>query len=82
MICFILSASQSDNFVFITLIIIIDIFYPSGELILPHWHRCSPFAVVHYSFMGHYPAFATLMLGWGGSDRELSRLFNLNNMGK
>jgi hypothetical protein len=71
MIYFILSASQSDDFVFIALIIIIAIFYPSGELILPHRHLCSPRqAVVHYSFMGHLLAFATLMLGWGGSDRE------------
>ena len=69
-IYFILPANQSDNSVFIALIIKIDIFYPSGELILPHRHRCSPFAVVHYSFMGHFLAAATLILGWGGSDRE------------
>jgi hypothetical protein len=30
----------------------IGIFSPSGEPISPHRHRCSPFAVVHYSFMG------------------------------
>ncbi|MGB3861211.1 MAG: hypothetical protein WA915_03960, partial [Candidatus Aminicenantaceae bacterium] len=55
---FILPVNQSDNSVFIALIIIIDIFYPSGELILPHRLRCSPFAVVHYSFMGHFLAAA------------------------
>jgi len=60
---FILPANQSDNSVFISLIIIIDIFYPSGAdptypLILPHRYRCSPFAVVHYSFMGHFLAAA------------------------
>jgi len=53
---FILPANQSDNSVFIGLIIIIDIFYPTGELILLHRLRCSPFAVVHYSFMGHFLA--------------------------
>jgi hypothetical protein len=37
---------------------IIDIFYPSGDLISPHRLRCSPLAVVHYSFMGHFLAVA------------------------
>jgi hypothetical protein len=74
-ICFILPADQSDDSVFIALIIIIDIFYPSGadptyQLISPHRLRCSSFAVVHYSFMGYFLAAATLMLEWGGSDRE------------
>ena len=31
----------------------ISIFSPVGELILLHRLRCSPFAVVYYSFMGH-----------------------------
>jgi hypothetical protein len=53
----ILPANRSDNSVFIA-IIIIDIFYPSGELILLQRLRCSPFAVVHYSFMGHFLAAA------------------------
>jgi len=35
------------------LFFLIDIFYPMGELISLHRLRCSPFAVVHYSFMGH-----------------------------
>jgi len=57
-IYFILPANQFDNSLFIGLTIIIDIFYPSGELILPHRLRWSPFAVVHYSFMGHFLAVA------------------------
>ena len=57
-ITFILPANQSDNSVFIALIFIIDIFYPPGELISLHRLRCSPFAVVHYSFMGHFLAAA------------------------
>ncbi len=32
---------------------IIDIFYPTGELISLQRLRCSPFAVDFYSFMGH-----------------------------
>ena len=57
-IYFILPANQSDNSVFIGPIIIIDIFYPTGKLISLHRLRCSPFAVVHYSFMGHFLAAA------------------------
>ncbi len=57
-IYFILPANQSDSSVFIDLIIIIDIFYPSGELILLHRLRRSPFAVDHYSFMGYFLAAA------------------------
>jgi hypothetical protein len=38
----------------------IRIFYPSGEQISPHRLRCSPFAVVHYSFMGHFLAAAAI----------------------
>jgi len=54
---------------------IVDIFPPSGAdptypPILLQSLRCSPLAVDHYSFMGHGLAFAALMLGWGGSDRE------------
>jgi len=52
-IYFILPANQSENSVFIAFIIIIDIFSPPGELISLHRLRCSPLAVVHYSFMGH-----------------------------
>jgi hypothetical protein len=33
-------------------LIIIGIFYPSGEPISLHRLRCSPFAVDNYSFMG------------------------------
>ena len=36
----------------------IGIFYPSGELILLQSLRCSPLAVVYYSFVGHFLAFA------------------------
>jgi len=42
-------------------LIFIGIFYPPGEPISPHRLRCSPFAVVHYSFMGHFLA-ATAIL--------------------
>ena len=55
---FILPANQSDNSDFIVFFIIIDIFYPSGELILLHRLRCNPFAVVHFSFMSHFLAAA------------------------
>ena len=61
----ILSASQSDNSVFIALIIIIDIFYPKGEPISQHRLCCSPFAVVHYSFMGH-SLNLNVRVGWVG----------------
>jgi hypothetical protein len=40
--------------------ILTSIFYLSGEQISPHRLRCSPFAVVHYSFMGHFLAAATI----------------------
>ena len=38
----------------------IGIFYPSGELISLHRHRCSPFAVFKYSFMGYCLAAAAI----------------------
>jgi len=41
--------------------IFIGIFYPSGESISPHRLRRSPFAVVHYSFMGHFLAAAAIL---------------------
>jgi len=41
-------------------LIFIGIFYPSGEPISPHRLRCSPFAVVHYSVMGHFLAAAAI----------------------
>jgi len=41
------------------LFIFIDIFYPSGEPISLQSLRCGPFAVVHYSIMGHCLAFAS-----------------------
>ncbi len=40
------------------LLLLIDIFYPMGEPISLQSHRCSPLAVVHYSFVGHCLAFA------------------------
>jgi hypothetical protein len=45
-----------------TFIHLIGIFYPSGEPISPHRLRCSPFAVVHYSFMGHFLAAAAILI--------------------
>jgi hypothetical protein len=41
--------------------IFIGIFSPLGEPISLHRLRCSPFAVVHYSFMGHFLAAATIL---------------------
>jgi len=41
--------------------IFIGILYPSGEPISSHRLRCSPFAVVHYSFMGHFLAAAAIL---------------------
>jgi hypothetical protein len=49
----------------------IDIFYPLGELISLQWLRCSPFAVVIYSFMGHFLTTAAT------STREESRLIGI-----
>ncbi len=43
------------------LLILIGIFYPSGEPISLHQLRCSPFAVVHYSFIGHFLAAAAIL---------------------
>jgi hypothetical protein len=37
---------------FSVLLFSVGIFYPPGEPISPHRHRCSQFAVVNYSFMG------------------------------
>jgi hypothetical protein len=41
--------------------IFIGIFYPLGEPISLHRLRCSPFAVVHYSLMGHFLAAAAIL---------------------
>jgi len=41
--------------------IFIGIFCPSGEPISPQRLHCSPFAVVHYSFMGHFLAAAAIL---------------------
>ncbi len=41
--------------------IAIGIFYPTGEPISPHRLHCSPFAVVHYNFMGHCFAAAAIL---------------------
>jgi len=40
-----------------------EFFSPSGEPISQQSLRCSPLAVVHYSFAGHC---LTFMNGWGG----------------
>jgi len=73
----VISGSNSDSAVntYVVLLkhfpfIFIGIFSLLGELISLHRLRCSPFAVDHYSFMGHCLAVATLVLGRGGSDRE------------
>ena len=44
-----------------TFIHLIGIFYPSGESISLQQHRYSPFAVVYYSFMGHFLAVAAIL---------------------
>jgi len=67
---FILPANLSNNTFIVSLMVIIDIFYPSSEPISLQSLRCSLLAVVYYSFVGHCLAFATLVLGWGGLDRE------------
>ncbi len=64
---FILPANQSGNFVILGLIIIIDIFYPTGEPISLQSLRCSPLAVVHYSFVGHCLNLY-VRVGWVGLD--------------
>ena len=51
-------AYQPEKSIFIALIFIIDIFYPSGEPISLQSLRCSPLAVDHYSFVGYCLAFA------------------------
>jgi hypothetical protein len=45
---------------FIRYSFIIDIFYPSGELISLQSLHCSLFEVVHYIFKGHCFAFAAI----------------------
>ncbi len=42
------------------LYILIGIFYPSGEPISLHRLRCSPFAVVYYSYMSYFLAAAAI----------------------
>jgi hypothetical protein len=42
-------------------IYLIGIFYPSGEPISLQRLRCGPFAVVHYSFIGHFLAVAAIL---------------------
>jgi hypothetical protein len=44
------------------------IFYPTGEPISPQRLRCSPFAVVHYSFMDHFLSSFYVREGWVGLD--------------
>jgi hypothetical protein len=44
-----------------TFIHLIGVFYPLGEPISPHRLRRSPFAVVYYSFMGHFLAAAAIL---------------------
>jgi len=42
-----------------------EFFYPTGELIFLHRLRCSPFAVVYYSFMS-YGLNLCERVGWVG----------------
>ena len=77
---FVLSEIHFDHSVFTCLNFIIDIFYPTGadptyQLISLQSLRCSPLAVDHYSFVGHFLA-ATAT-----SVRELS-IFSMNNSGQ
>jgi hypothetical protein len=70
---FVHSIYHPDIFIFSVLIIIIDIFSPSGELISLQNLRWSPgrlgrLDVVYYIFMGHCLAFVAI------TARELSRL--------
>jgi hypothetical protein len=44
-----------------TFIHFIGIFHPPGEPISLQRLRCSPFAVVYYSFMGHFLAVAAIL---------------------
>jgi hypothetical protein len=44
-----------------TFVHLIGIFYPSGEPISLQRLLCSPFAVVHYSFTGHFLAVAAIL---------------------
>ncbi len=53
-----------------TFIHLIGIFYPSGEPISLQRLCCSPFAVVHHSFMDHFLAVAAILT------REYSRIIN------
>jgi len=69
-----ISGSYSDiavNYYEKTFIHLIGIFYPSGEPILMGgvgWRlRCSPLAVVYYSFMGHFLTL-NVRVGWVGLD--------------
>jgi len=39
----------------------ISVFYPPGEPISLQQLRCRPFAVVYYSFMGHFLAVAAIL---------------------
>jgi len=52
-----LSSSRTYQLFSITLLFLyVGILYPTGEPISLHRLRCSPFAVVHYRFMGYYLA--------------------------
>jgi hypothetical protein len=51
----------SVNYYVKVFIHLIGIFYPSGEPISLQRLRCSPFAVVHFSFMGHFLAVAAIL---------------------
>jgi hypothetical protein len=59
-----ISGSYPDialNYYEIFFLNLIGIFYPSGEPISLQRLRCSPFAVVHYSFMGHFLTVAAIL---------------------
>jgi hypothetical protein len=62
--CYIVFSEYSFTYcISYVIFIIVDIFYPTGadptyQLISLQSLRCSPLAVVHYSFVGHFLAFA------------------------
>jgi hypothetical protein len=49
------------NYFYERVFLLIGIFYPSGEPISPHRLRCSPIAVLCYSFMAHFLGGAAIL---------------------
>jgi hypothetical protein len=61
-------AVNYDNNFYRRIFLLTGILYPLGEPISLQRHRCSPFAVVCYGFMGYFLASAAILT------RELSRM--------